>query len=78
MAHIEMSLLAIECFSNDGKLDASELDKLVTLAEADGVITNEEIEVLKSVIKRIKPEEIDAAMQNRLSALSQKLSRMSK
>lgn len=74
MAHIEMSLLSIECFSNDGTLDANELGKLVALAEADGKFTQEEIEVLKSVVKRIKPEEIDAAMRERLEALSKKLS----
>jgi phage I-like protein len=74
MAHIDMSLLSIECFMDDGKLDAQELDKLVSLAEKDGKITHEEKEVLKSVIKRIKPEEIDAAMQSRLDALIKKIS----
>jgi hypothetical protein len=74
MAHIDMSLLSIECFMNDGTLDASELDKLVALAEADGEFTQEEIEVLKSVIKRIKPEEIDVAMRERFDTLSKKLS----
>jgi hypothetical protein len=74
MAHIEMSLLAIECFMNDGKLDAKELDKMVALAEQDGEISQEEVSVLKSVIKRIKPEEIDAAMKRRLDALSKKIS----
>lgn len=73
MAHIEMSLLAIECFMNDGKLDAKELDKLVALAEQDGELTQEEINVLNSVIKRIKPEEIDAAMKRRLDSLSKKI-----
>ena len=43
MAHIEMSLLSIECFMNDGKLDSSELDKMVSLAEQDGKITQEEV-----------------------------------
>jgi len=74
MAHIEMSLLSIECFMNDGKLDSSELDKLVSLAEKDGEITQEEVNVLRSVIKRIKPEEVDGAMQARLEALNEKIS----
>lgn len=72
MAHIDMSLLSIQCFMDDGKLNAHELDKMVALAEADDVVTNEEIEVLKSVIRRIKPEEVDAAMRERLEALSAK------
>jgi phage I-like protein len=74
MAHIDMSLLSIECFMDDGKLDAKEFDKLVALAEKDGNITKEEKEVLKSIIKRIKPEEIDTAMQSRLDAISTKIS----
>ncbi|AFU98230.1 hypothetical protein [Simiduia agarivorans] len=72
MAHIEMSLLSIECFTNDGKLDADELGKLIALAERDGVITQEEISVLTSIIKRIKPEEVTADMRARLKALGNK------
>lgn len=74
MAHIEMSLLSIECFMNDGKLVANELNKLVSLAEKDGVMTQEEISVLTSVIKRIKPNEVDAAMKSRLERLNAKIS----
>lgn len=74
MAHIEMSLLSIECFMNDGKLDSSELDKMVSLAEQDGKITQEEVSVLRSVIKRIKPEEVDDAMRDRLVNLNKKIS----
>lgn len=74
MAHIEMSLLSIECFMNDGKLDADELGKMVALAEQDGEITQEEISVLRSVIKRIKPNEVDAAMKSRLERLNAKIS----
>ncbi len=73
MSHIEMSLLSIECFMNDGKLDVEELNKMVSMAESDSVISEEEIKVLNSVITKIKPEEIDAAMQARLDELSQKL-----
>ncbi len=74
MAHIEMSLLSIECFMNDGKLDSGELDKMVSLAEKDGKITQEEVNVLKSVIKRINPGEVDEAMRLRLKALGKKIS----
>ncbi|MCU7843520.1 MAG: hypothetical protein KZQ93_06735 [Candidatus Thiodiazotropha sp. (ex Monitilora ramsayi)] len=73
MAHINIALKAAECFSNDGKLDAEELDAMISLAEADGKITQEEVRVLTSVIKRIKPEEIDDAMKQRLEALEKKL-----
>lgn len=72
MAHIEMSLLSIECFTNDGRLDADELGKLIALAEKDGKITQEEISVLTSVIKRIRPDEVTPDMRTRLKALGDK------
>ncbi|MEJ2529503.1 MAG: hypothetical protein P8179_02290 [Candidatus Thiodiazotropha sp.] len=73
MAHINIALLAAECFSNDGKLDSQELGKMISLAEEDDVITQEEISVLTSVIKRIKPEEMDEPMRARLQSLESKI-----
>ena len=40
--YLEMSFRSIQCFSNDGKLDAFELDKIVEIAEKDGVIDQNE------------------------------------
>ena len=73
MAHINIALLAAECFANDGKLDADELQRMIALAEEDGEFTQDEISVLTSVIKRIKPEEIDEAMRVRLHTLSERI-----
>lgn len=71
--YLHLSFKSIECFSNDGKLDADELGKLIALAERDGVIDQNEIRVLRNIIARIKPEEVDAAMQQRLAELSAKI-----
>jgi hypothetical protein len=71
--YLHLSFKSIECFSNDGKLDADELGKLIGLAERDGVIDQNEIRVLRSIIARITPEEVDAAMQQRLAELSAKI-----
>ena len=71
--YLHLSFKSIECFSNDGKLDADELGKLIALAERDGVIDQNEIRVLRNIIVRIKPEEVDAAMQQRLAELSAKI-----
>lgn len=73
MAHIDIALLAAECFANDGKLDANELDKIILLAEEDGELTQQEITALTNVIKRIRPEELDDAMQARLKSLNEKI-----
>lgn len=71
--YLEMSFRSIECFSNDGKLDAEELGKILAIAEQDGVIDHNEIRVLNNIISRIKPEEVDAAMQAKLNEIMAKI-----
>jgi hypothetical protein len=71
--YIELSLESIQCFANDGKLDAAELGKLIAIAERDGVFDPNEIRVLHNIIRRIRPHEVDAAMQAQLTALAQKI-----
>ena len=68
-----MSFRSIECFSNDGKLDATELGKILEIAERDGEIDNNEIRVLRNIIAKIKPEEVDSAMKLKLEEISQKI-----
>ncbi len=71
--YLELSFKSIQCFANDGKLDADELGKLVEIAERDGQFDQNEVRVLRSIIQKIKPTEIDDAMQARLAELSRKL-----
>lgn len=71
--YLEMSFRSIECFTNDGKLDASELAKILAIAERDGELDQNEIRVLTSIIKRIKPHEVDGAMQKQLAEITQKI-----
>ncbi len=71
--YLHLSFKSIECFANDGKLDADELGKLIAIAERDGVIDQNEIRVLRNIIARIQPDEVDAAMQQRLAELSRKI-----
>tara|TARA_R100000656_G_C3847687_1_gene106714 strand:- start:29 stop:265 length:237 start_codon:yes stop_codon:yes gene_type:complete len=71
--YLEMSFQSIQCFSNDGKLDAYELGKILTIAEKDGVIDQNEIRVLRNIISRIKPHEVDDAMRKKLMEVSDKI-----
>ncbi len=71
--HLEMTFRSIECFSNDGKLDAQELGSILDIAERDGNIDANEIRVLKNIISKIKPEEIDEAMQKKLDEIAKKI-----
>lgn len=71
--YLEMSFRSINCFTDDGKIDASELGKIMDIAERDGNIDNNEIRVLKSIISKIKPEEMDDAMQKKLKEIHEKI-----
>jgi hypothetical protein len=72
--YLEMSFQSIQCFSNDGKLDAYELGKILAIAEKDGVIDQNEIRVLRNIITRIKPHEVDDAMRKKMQEISDKIS----
>lgn len=71
--YLEMSFRSIECFSNDGKLDAHELGKILDIAEKDGVIDQNEIRVLTNIISKVVPSEIDTAMKEKLEEISKKI-----
>lgn len=71
--HIEMALKSIQAFSNNGKLDAQELEEIIKIAERDGVIDQNEIRVFRSIISRIDPGEVDASMRRTLSEILEKV-----
>jgi hypothetical protein len=71
--YLEMTFRSIECFSNDGKLDAKELRKIFAIAEKDGVIDNNEIRVLRNIISKVKPDEVDETMRIKLREISDKI-----
>jgi hypothetical protein len=71
--YLEMSFRSIECFANDGKLDAKELGEIFAIAQRDGVIDANEIRVLKNIISRITPEELDEAMQLKLKEIAEEI-----
>ena len=68
--YLEMTFQSIQCFSNDGKLDAYELGKILAIAERDGVIDQNEIRVLRNIISRVKPHEVDDAMREKMLEIS--------
>jgi uncharacterized tellurite resistance protein B-like protein len=69
--YLEMAFQSIRCFTDDGRLDAAELGRIVAIAERDGVIDENERRVLTRIIARIQPDEIDAAMKQRLAQIQQ-------
>lgn len=73
--YLELSFESIRCFAEDGRLDADELQRLVAIADRDGRFDTNEIRVLKNIIGKIRPEELDAPMKEALQALSARLTR---
>ena len=69
---LEMAFHSIRCFGDDGRLDAVELGRILAIAERDGVTDANELRVLGSIIGRIQPNEIDAAMQAQLADIAQR------
>ncbi len=70
--YIEMSYRSIECFANDGRLDVAELDKLVAIAEKDGVVDANEKRVLANIFSRLKSEELTPEMLESIRAIRTK------
>jgi|GEM_PF-252605 len=67
---LEMAFQSIQCFSNDGRLDAAELGRILAIAQRDGVTDDNERRVLGNIIARIRPDEIDPAMKAQLDAIA--------
>ncbi len=66
--YLELSFRSINCFADDGKLDANELRELFALAKRDGVVDENEKRVLTNIMKKINPAELDDDM---LSAMKE-------
>jgi hypothetical protein len=71
--YLEMTFRSIECFADDGRIDAMELGKILHIAERDGEIDQNEIRVLRSIISRIRPEEVDEPLRVKLQEISDKI-----
>ena len=65
----EMIFRTIKCFSNDGKLDVNELDQIVEIARADGVVDDEEKKVLKNIIYNLTSKDLTPEMWTRVEEL---------
>lgn len=71
--YLEMAFHSIRCFTDDGRLDLGELNRIVAIAEADGTVDDNEKRVLQGILGRVREAEVDAAMQARIAQLGQQL-----
>lgn len=68
--YLEMSFRSIECFANDGTLDADELMKIVNIALKDGVVDDNEKRVLHNIIDRLNSQELDGELAEKIEGIS--------
>lgn len=68
-SHLDIALASIPVFSNDGRLDHAELDKLLSLAERDGVVDEDEKRVLGSIFRQAEQTQLDPTVAARITKL---------
>ena len=68
--YLEMTFRSIECFADDGRLDADELMTIANIALRDGVVDENEKRVLKNIIDRLNPDELDAQLKSKIDGLT--------
>ncbi len=69
--YLEMTFRSINCFADDGTLQASELQQIFDIALRDGVVDANETRVLQNIIKRIKSSELTEEMKSTLKKIEE-------
>ena len=72
--HIEMVLKSIEAFQESGNIESEKLTEIIQIAEKDGVIDQNEIRVLRNIIAKVDPTDVDDDLKGVLQSLSTKIS----
>lgn len=67
--YLEITFRSINCFANDGVLDAAELDNLIDIALRDGNIDQNEKRVLSNIIGRLGYADLTSDMLRKVEQL---------
>ena len=67
--YLEMAFHSINCFSNDGVLQVEELKKIVAIAQRDGVVDDNEKRILRSIIAKLTPSDLNDDMRKAVADL---------
>ncbi len=66
---IELAHASLVLWAEDGTLDAQELDTLLNIALRDGVISENEKDVLRGVFNRVHEEDVPADVWTKIQAI---------
>jgi LDH2 family malate/lactate/ureidoglycolate dehydrogenase len=70
-SHHEIAVASIHVFSDDGRLDLAELEKLLALALRDEVVDEDEKRVLANILTRAERDGVDEAVLARIDQVRQ-------
>ncbi len=65
-SHHEIAIASIHVFSDDGRLDLAELEKLLALALRDETVDEDEKRVLGNILTRAERDGVDPGVQARI------------
>jgi hypothetical protein len=68
-SHHEIAVASIQVFSDDGRLDLAELEKLLALALRDEVVDEDEKRVLGNILARAERDGVIAEVQTRIDVV---------
>ncbi len=71
-SHLEIAVASIHVFSDDGKLDLAELEKLLALALRDDAVDEDEKRVLGNILTRAERDGVAAEVQTRIDEVRSK------
>ena len=69
--YLEMAYRTIECFANDGTLKVDELKQVIDIALRDGVVDENEKRILRSIVAKLKDDELTPEIRRSLATLAQ-------
>jgi hypothetical protein len=70
-SHLKLALASIPVFTDDGRMDLAELDRLLAVALEDQVVDPEEKRVLANVLARAEKDGVDTEVQARIAEVRQ-------
>jgi len=71
-SHLQLALASVRCFMDDGTLDMAELNYLLGIATADGVVDEDEKRVLRNIFAKVDPEGITPEVEQRIRQIRAK------
>lgn len=66
-SHLEIALASIRVFTDDGRMDLGELERLLELALRDRVVDEDEKRVLANIFTRAEKDGVEAEVAARIA-----------